>query len=173
MKLLATLLVFAALNLLARAESPAAAKPPSPCAPLEFLVGGVWVASVSEPGQPSTTIELRVERNENQQGLRFRSEFVRGAKHDPYTNGLYAWNGAKKKLVIVYTDMTGSLTEGDLTQEGETLVHTLTATGPTGKIEPVQVRMTPIGSDVFTNEIYLSKNGAWEKFIAVRYERKT
>jgi hypothetical protein len=161
------------LSLTARAadEKPAATE--SPLAPLASLVGGLWIGPVPVPaGKPPMHIELRFEWAENQKAIRFESAFVSEGKKKPYTNGLYGWNGAKGKIVIFYMDSGGSLTEGEITPEDGALVNELTSTEPTGQVLPVRVKLTKIGDDAFTNDIYLKKDGAWAPFVNVRYERK-
>lgn len=144
-----------------------------PLAPLESLVGGIWLASLPAPkDQPSAQIELRFQWAENKQAIRFESAFLRGDKRQPYTDGFYAWNAAKRKVAIFYTDSGGNLTEGLITSEGDTLVNDLVSIGPNGKAEPIQVRLTKDGTDAFTNAIFLQKDGTWMPFVTVRYERK-
>jgi hypothetical protein len=165
-----------AVSLLAAILSAAEGKPPapeSPLAPLAFLVDGVWVGDVPVPkDQLPLKLEARFAWTENRQGVRFESAFVRGEKRSPYTSGLYAWDGAKAKLVIFYVNNDGDLTEGVITQDNGTLLNDLTVTESGGKTYPVRVRLTKIGEGVFTNEIFLQKDGAWAPFVTVRYERR-
>ena len=151
-------------------------KPPateSPLAPLSFLVDGVWVGDVPVPkDQPPLKLEARFAWTENKQGVRFESAFVRGEKRAPYTNGMNACHGAKAKLVIFYVNNDGDLTEGAITQEKGALLNNLTVTESSGKSYPVLVRLTRAGDDVFTNEIFLQKDGTWAPFVTVRYERR-
>ena len=114
---------------------------------------------------------MRFAWNENQQGVHFDSTWFIGDKAAPYASGLYAWNAAKKALVIVYTDSNASLTEGTVRQEGNVFAHDLTVTNQDGSVDLVRVRLTKIGSDVFTNEIFVEQAGTWTKFVEVRYER--
>jgi len=173
-------IIFLWTGVAARAEVPGApaavAKPkaaPSPYAALESFVGGRWVAALpADKDGNAMRIELRFAWAENRQGVRFDSAFVSGEKRAPYTSGLYGWDGAKGKLVIFYMDSSGSLTEGPVTQEGDVLVHELTVTDKAGKLELVRVRLTKVSADVFTNDIFVQKDGAWAKVVAVRYERQ-
>lgn len=145
----------------------------SPYAALEWFLGGTWVATL--PPKPDGTtlgIELKFDRPDNRQGLRFESAFLNGGKRAPYTCGMYAWDGAKRKFVIFYTDSSGSLNTGDVKLEGDVLAHEYTSIGAEGKIEPIRVRLTKLGADAFTNEIFVQKDGAWVNFITVRYERR-
>jgi hypothetical protein len=169
-KILCFLMLFVTGSLCAADAQPV---PDSPLAPLESLVGGVWVAQMPVPkDQAPLQLELRFVWSDNHRTIRFASAFVRGGKRQPYTDGFYAWNGAKQKIAIFYADSGGSLTEGLITADGAGLVNDLVATGPDGKAEPIQVKLTKDGADAFTNAIFLQKDGAWAPFITVRYERK-
>lgn len=162
--------LFVSVSLSADEPKPAAA---SPLAAVESLVGGLWVAQMPVPkDQPPLALELRFAWTENHQSIRFESAWVRGDKRKAYTDGFYAWNAAKQKLAIFYTDAGGNLTEGLITPEGDVLVNDLVSTAPDGKTEPIQVRLTKDGPDAFTNAIFLQKDGAWAPFVSVRYERK-
>jgi len=163
------------LTLAARAADAPPPKAGSPLAPLTPLAGGLWIGSDLTPakdGAPALHIELRMAWTENRQGLRFDSTFVQGDKRRPYTSGLYAWDAARQKIIILYVDGEGSLTQGTVTPEGDTLVHELTVTEASAKTYPVLVRLQKSGPDVFINNILLQKDGKWAPFVSVRYERK-
>jgi hypothetical protein len=161
------------LTLALRASDAPASAPTSPLAPLESLIGGVWIGSLPVPaGKPPVQIELTFSWTENHRAIRFDSAFVGKDKRQPYTSGLYAWDGAKGKLVIFYVSNAGELTEGVITPEGDTLVNELTVTEPGGTTYPVKVRLTKAGPDVFTNEIFLMKDKEWAPFVTVKYERQ-
>ena len=167
--------LFALLNLVFAAENPAApgASAPSPYASFDFLIGGVWRATLP-PGKDGVALQIEAEFAvpENRQGVSFHSTFIRGEKRSPYTHGLYAWNGAKGKLVFFYTDSQGSLTEGTIAQEGNVLAHDFTITDKAGKVERARSRLTKLGPDAFTNEISVLRDEAWTKVVDIRYERQ-
>src|SRR3954470_14083073 len=82
-----------------------AADHPSTLAPVAELVGGTWLADVPSPnGGAGLQLEANFEWAENGQAIRFHSSWVRDGKKSPYTSGFYAWNAAKKKIAIFYTD---------------------------------------------------------------------
>lgn len=145
----------------------------SPFAPLAYLVGHTWTGAL--PPMPDGTvmkIEMRFEWAKNHRALRFEGEVVQGDKRFPYTSGLYAWHPAKRQLVFLYTDSDGGLHEGALAGEGARLVQDFTISGADGKTVPWRSVLTRLGDDAFTNEISQQKDGKWEKFVRVRYERQ-
>ena len=151
----------------------AAEAPVSPYAMLDSFVGGTWVGNFPpQKDQPTMRLELRFAWNENKQGLHFDSTWFFNDKPAPYTSGMYAWNAAKKSLVMFYTDSSGALTEGTVAVEGNVLSHELKLTNKTGTVENIRVRLTKISGDAFTNEIFTQKDGAWAKFVEVKYERR-
>ena len=171
--LLGSLLVMAAG---ARAADSAAtvapAAPPPASAALDWLAGGVWTAALPPDQKGNVTkIELTVTHPETRQGLRFDSAFVIGGQRRPYTSGMYAWNAAKQKFAIFYTDSSGSLSAGDVTPAEGVFVHEFTATDRAGKVENIRVRLTHDSATTFTNEIFVEQDGAWAKIVSVKYER--
>jgi hypothetical protein len=173
--LLVSLLLTLTLPAVLRAADAAAAPTApaaSPYAILESFVGGTWIAALPpQKDQPPLRLELRFAWNENKQGVRFDSAWLAGEKRAPYTSGMYAWNAAKKSLIMFYTDSGGSLTEGTVAPEGNVLAHELTLANKDGSVDNVRVRLTKLGTDAFTNEIFVEKNGEWKKIVEVRYER--
>src|SRR5262249_25089610 len=118
-------------------------------------------------------IELRYVWNENKQGVRFDSAwFVGDRPPAPYVNGMYAWNAAKKTLVMFYTDSNGGLAEGTAAADGNVLVHEMALTNKSGAIEKLRFRITKLGADAFDNEILGQQNGEWKQLVQVRYERR-
>jgi hypothetical protein len=145
----------------------------SPYAAIKSLVGGTWTGILPQgPDGIAPTIDLHFAWAENRHGVRFASTIVKGNRRVPYVSGMYAWNAAKQKLEIFYTDSTGSLTEGTVTQEGNSLIQELTESNSDGTIDSVRVRLTKVDDDVFTNEISLLADGNYAKIAEVRYERE-
>jgi hypothetical protein len=136
------------------------------------FIGGVWTGPL-EAGKDGVarSIELHFAWAENKQGIRFASSIVRGTRRGPYVSGMYAWNAAKGKLEMFYTDSGGSLTQGVVTQDADVLVHDLTETNSDGTIDTVRVRLTKIDDDTFTNEIFILEDGNYGKIAEVRYAR--
>ncbi|HZZ18945.1 MAG TPA: hypothetical protein VFE25_06225 [Opitutaceae bacterium] len=145
----------------------------SPYGAIQSLVGGTWSGLLpAGPDGVAPTIDLHFAWAENRHGVRFASTIVKGNRRVPYVSGMYAWNAAKHKLEMFYTDSTGSLTEGTVAPEGNVLVHELTEANSDGSVDSVRVKLTKVDDDVFTNEIFLLADGNYAKIAEVRYERE-
>ncbi len=156
-----------------RAANAPAIAPDANLAPLAQLVGGLWVADIPVPqGRPPLKIELRFSWSENKRAIRFDSAFVSEDRRKPYTSGLYAWDGAKGKLVIFYVGDGGEIVQGTITPNGDTLVNDLTATDPSGKVSPLKVELTMLSPDAFENAIFVMKDGDWTSLLTVKYVRQ-
>jgi hypothetical protein len=144
----------------------------SPLTPLTFLIGGVWHAALPDgPDGENKSLDLRAEWMPNRHGISFESEWVTGKKHAPYTDGFYAWDAARRQIVFFYADDKGELIQGFVTRDDVTLVHEFTITDKNGKVTSARARLTPTGKDTYTNEIFLAKDGGWEKAVEVLYVR--
>jgi hypothetical protein len=152
---------------------PPAAAITSPYAALEPLIGGSWSGALPAGADGvGRKIDLHFAWTENKQGIRFASTIVKGARRVPYVSGMYAWNASKKKLEMFYTDSSGSLTEGTVSQEGNALVHELTEANSDGTVDTVRVRLAKVDDDTFTNEIFILADGNYGKIAEVKYERE-
>jgi hypothetical protein len=144
----------------------------SPLDPIAFLVDGAWTGRLpAGPNGAQASIEMRFTWTANHQGIRFDSYFVQGEKRSPYTSGMYGWNPGKKKIAFWYSDSDGSLHEGTVTNQNGVLVQDFTITDKDGKVTTARSRLTRPEPNVFTNEISVQKEGAWQKIAEVRYER--
>jgi hypothetical protein len=141
-------------------------------ASLGFLTGGTWQADLPpDANGQKAGIEARFEWTQNHQGIRFDSEWLVGDKKYPYTSGVYLWNPQLKQIVISYSDADGALTTGTVSQADEVFEHQLQVIYPSGKVEKVQTKLTHSGSSSFTNAIYRLKDGQWDKFVEVNYNK--
>ena len=162
------------------APPPAPAQTPAPAAPaaapyafLQSFVGAAWLGprpAGKDGGERS--IELHFAWAENKRGIRFASAIVNGKRRAPYVSGMYAWNAAKGKLEMFYTDSGGSLAEGVATQDGDVLTEDLSETNSDKSVDTVRVKLTKLDDDTFTNEIFILEAGSYGKIAEVRYERQ-
>ena len=141
-------------------------------ASLGFLVGGTWRADLP-PGADSRKmgIEARFEWTQNHQGIRFDSAWLAGDKKYPYSSGVYLWNPQLKQVVISYSDAEGALTTGTVSRADQVFEHDLQVIDSSGKIEKVRAKLTYSGSGSYTNAIYRLKDGQWDKFVEVHYNK--
>ncbi len=145
----------------------------SPLAPLAFLAGGKWRAVMPARTEDNPmSIEQQIDWSENRQVLRFESTFVQGSKRTPYVVGMYFWHPSRKQIAFIYADNAGNLIEGAVTRKDDTLVHEFTITDPDSKLTRARAIITLRGPDLYTNEIFVEKDGAFEKVVNARYERK-
>lgn len=169
-----TLILYVLVGGACLVASRAVAAEPSPYTPLAFLVDHTWLGHLPDgPQGPGPAIKLKANWAANHQGIDFDSTFMMpGGQLIPYTSGLYAWDPAKKQLLFLYTDAEGSLTQGTVRAEKETLIHDFAVAEKDGTTSKVQARITPQGANAYLNEIYRWQDGTWKKFVTVRYERQ-
>jgi hypothetical protein len=142
--------------------------------PIRFLAGGVWSGELpAASGSARMTIELKAQFTPNNQALRFDSAFVSDGKRMPYTSGSYFWNAAKHRIVFMYADGEGTLTEGEVFIDNPGLRHEFTLTDTHGKVEKARAIITPHLPDTYTSDIFVEKEGAWSKMASVTYRRST
>src|SRR5207302_7149356 len=128
-------------------------------APIAFLAGGVWRAHLPPgPNGAKVEIELKADWSANHQAIRFDSTWMIEGKRKPYTSGIYCRNAAKKRIVFMYADAEGGLSEGAITIDNGVLVHDFTVAERTGTVSNVRCRLTANPPSAFTNEIFRSKN---------------
>jgi hypothetical protein len=170
---LGALLLLSLVSVPLRAQPPAAgARASSPLAPLAFLVGGIWHADLPNTPQGQTVaIEAQYEWSANHQGIRFDSTWIIAGRRHAYASGLYAWNPAQKRLALWYTDAAGSLTTGTVEAVAGVLRHDLMVTDRSGNAEAVRAEIVPVDAQTYTDTIFTSKDGQWQKLIDVRYQR--
>jgi len=161
------------LPVLAAAAVPAPAPASASIAFLDSFVGGTWTAPLP-PGKAGDTraIELVFSHTPNHQGIHFESTLLSGARRIPYTSGFYAWNAAKGRFAMFYTDSVGGLVSGDAAVLDNALLHELTETNKDGTVDQIKVRLTRVEPDAFTNEIYLLQGPDYQRVASVRYTRR-
>jgi len=130
------------LPVLAAAAVPAPAPASASIAFLDSFVGGTWTAPLP-PGKAGDTraIELVFSHTPNHQGIHFESTLLSGARRIPYTSGFYAWNAAKGRFAMFYTDSVGGLVSGDAAVLDNALLHELTETNKDGTVDQIKVRL--------------------------------
>jgi hypothetical protein len=157
-------------QLFAAAEGSPAKIPASPLAPVAFFTAHEWDAKLPHsPDGKKMSIHARFTWSENRQAIRISNQFVIDGKPTPYIDGLYFWNPEKQAIMFLYCDSKGSLYEGTVRPEGNTLVHEFQETHPDGKIDPLLARVTPHGTESWDNAIFARKESALTPLVQVQY----
>jgi hypothetical protein len=73
--------------------------------------------------------------------------------------------------LFIHCDSEGALTTGTVSLADDVFAHDLQAIYPCGQVEKIQTKLTHSGSDSFTNAIYRRKDGHWDKFVEVHYNK--
>jgi hypothetical protein len=73
--------------------------------------------------------------------------------------------------LFIHCDSEGALTTGTVSLADDVCAHDLQAIYPSGQVEKIQAKLTHFGSDSFTNAIYRLKDGHWDKFVEVHYNK--
>jgi hypothetical protein len=144
----------------------------SPLSPIQFLVGGVWRGELPpNPDGSKMQIDLRGDWSPNHQSIRFDSAFVTGGKSSPYTSGAYSWDPVGKQIVFSYADAEGSLVQGAVQIDNGALVHNFTMSKTSAQVEKGRAILTPHGQNSYTNDIFVEKDGSFQKVVSLTYQR--
>jgi len=151
----------------------AAQTPPSnPLDQLAWLVGGKWVAEGDKgPDGKPFHVESWIRWADNGRVIQFTTKFQHEGKLVPVYSGIYAWHPAKKKLVFLYTDNTGELTEGDGVMDGDRLEQQFSIVGADGVARPFRSTIIRRGPDDYDWSVLREKDGAWTTVLALKYKR--
>ena len=169
---LATAPVFAGDPPANPSTAPAAKAATDPLAPLAFLVGADWEAALPvHPDGTHDAIHAHFEWANNHRAIRISNAFVAAGKPQPYIDGIYTWHPGKKAIVFWYVDGEGNLYEGTVRSDQGMLVHEFQTTGADGSVADYTARVTPMGTNAWTNEIFARKEGKLTPMVKVRYER--
>jgi hypothetical protein len=151
-----------------RAQGPAE----NPLDQLAWMVGGKWQAEgESGPNGKPFHAEWRCKWGANHRTLEFTVWFLTDGKLVPIYEGLYAWHPAKKKLIFIYTDNKGALTEGEAVMTGDRLEQDFHISGPDGVSPPLRSTIVRHGQDSYDWSLQSQKNGVWTEMFALKYKR--
>ena len=144
----------------------------NPLNQLAWMVGGKWEANVDQgPNGKPFHAEWQAKWGANHRTLNFTVWFLTDGKLVPEYNGLYAWNPGKKKIIFVYADKEGNLTEGDAVMSGERLEQEFHIIGTDGTARPFRSTVVRNGADAYDWNVEHQKDGAWEQMFALKYTR--
>ena len=162
------------LTLILAAAVPAKAQGPAgnPLNQLAWMVGGKWQADAAKgPDGKPFHAEWKCRWGANHRTLNFTVWFRTDGRLVPVYTGLYAWNPAKKKLIFVYTDNEGALTEGGVVVDGNRLEQYFHIIGTDGVSRPYRSTIMRRGQDSYDWNVQSQKDGAWIPMFTLQYKR--
>jgi hypothetical protein len=162
-----TLAGILATALPSRSQEPAQ----NPLNQLAWMVGGKWQAEAAKgPDGKPFHAEWKCRWGANQRTLEFTVWFLADGQLVPVYEGLYAWNPAKKKLISVYTDNKGALTEGEAVMSGDRLEQDFHVIGTDGVSRPFRSTIIRTGKDSYDWNVLSEKDGAWTVMFTLKYK---
>jgi hypothetical protein len=167
-----TLLVTIVFSISGPAKPQIQAPAENPLNQIAWLVGGKWIAD-GDKGPDGTPfhVELSCSWGDNRRVIQFTTMFRINGKLVPVYTGLYAWHPAKKKLVFLYTDNQGSLTEGEASMTGDRLEQEFQIVGADTTAHVFRSTIVRRGSDDYDWNVLHEKDGAWVEIFALKYKR--
>ena len=169
-----TLVCAVALAALVAAPRPALPQQAAenPLDQLAWMVGGTWKADGEKgPDGKPFHVEWSCRWGDNHRILEFTTRFLINGRLVPVYEGLYAWHPGKKKLIFVYTDNEGNLTEGAATMTGDHLEQEFDIVGVDGVAHPYRSTIIRRGPDDYDWDVSSQKDGAWTQMFALKYKR--
>lgn len=155
----------------ANAQTPTATQ--NPLNQLAWMTGGKWVADGDKgPDGKPFHVESTIDWGENGHVIKFTTRFREEGKLVPVYTGIYAWHPAKKKIVFLYTDDHGSLTEGEAVMTGDRLEQDFQIVGADGNARPFRSTIVRRGPDDYDWAVLHQKEGKWEEMFGLKYKRQ-
>ncbi len=167
------MLIFVALLAVSRpALTQETAATQNPLDQLAWIVGGKWEANGEKgPDGKPFHVEMSCRWGENHRALQFTTWFAKDGKLVPVYNGVYAWHPAKRKIIFVYTDDEGNLTEGEAVMNGDHFEQDFQIVGVDGVSRPFHSTIVRRGTDDYDWDVQGLKGGAWTKMFGLQYHR--
>lgn len=145
---------------------------PNPLDQLAWMVGGKWVADGDKgPDGKPFHVESTIRWGDNGRVIQFTTRFKEEGVLVPVYSGIYAWHPAKKKMVFLYTDNRGDLTEGDAMMDGDRLEQEFRIVGSDGVARPFRSSIVRRGPDDYDWSVLREKDSAWTVMFALKYKR--
>ena len=144
----------------------------NPLDQLAWMIGGKWEADGDKgPDGKPFHVEWSCHWGANHRTLEFTTWFRIGGKLVPVYNGFYAWDPSKKKLIFVYTDNEGALTEGEAVMNGDKLEQDFHIAQVDGTVRHFRSTIVRQGSDNYDWDVQSQKDGRWTVMFSLKYRR--
>lgn len=155
------------VDVAATAPAPTAAKtaeasPASPLAPMARLIGN-WRGQIRL--LDGAVIEARnvFEWGLGGKTIQFRAYGLRDGTENLVYEGLYGWHPGEKKIVFREQSAFGSLVDGEVKPEGDTLVFSWRQHSAKGVVEYRETFRFP-DNNSYVTEVYRKTENGWERF---------
>ncbi len=170
---LRAVLAAAILAVAAPTKSQSQAPGDNPLNQLAWMIGGKWVADGDKgPDGKPFHVESTITWGDNGRVIKFTTLFREDGRLVPVYSGIYAWHPAKKKLVFLYTDNQGSLTEGEAVMNGDRLEQEFRIVGADGVARPFRSTIVRCGTDDYDWTVLRERDGAWAETFGLKYKRR-
>jgi hypothetical protein len=144
----------------------------NPLDQLAWMVGGKWVAEGDKgPDGKPFHAEWSCRWGANHRTLEFTVWFLTDGKLMPVYEGMYAWHPGKKKLIFVYSNNEGALTEGEAVMNGDRLEQDFHIAQIDGTVQPFRSTIVRQGADDYDWNVQRQKDGVWTVMFALKYRR--
>jgi hypothetical protein len=144
----------------------------NPLNQLAWMVGGKWQAEAAKgPDGKPFHAEWKCRWGANHRTLEFTVWFRTDGRLTPVYEGIYAWHPAKKKLIFVYTDNHGALTEGEAVMSGNRLEQDFHIISSDGVSRPFRSTIVWRERDSYDWTVLTSKDGNWTAMFTLKYKR--
>lgn len=139
---------------------------------LAWMIGGKWQAEGDKgPNGKPFHAEWSCHWGANHRTLEFTTWFLIDGKLVPVYNGFYAWDPSKKKLIFVYTDNQGALTQGEALMNGDRLEMDFHIAHVDGTVQALHSTIVRQGADAYDWNVQHQKDGEWTVMFALKYKR--
>lgn len=142
---------------------------PDALAPLAWLVGGTWKATVpSRSGGADTKIEQRMERTLGGKAIRFVTKFDGVEQYE----GFFVYDAVMKQIIFGYPSASGDVTRGVASEEQGGLLMDFVISNADGTPAHYQVHIKKSGADDYTWSLFANSGGSWSPMFEVKYHRE-
>lgn len=146
--------------------------PHASLAALDWLAGGRWVASSSDPKAPNLMRETFFEWAPNGQALRFRSYATdRQLQRRPYVEGWYVFHPGRRQVIFTYVD-GGGYYAGHVRVDGDVVDHEFEGVATTGAVQQFRYSFTRSGPDEMVTRIFDRHEQQWRRVVELVYRRQ-
>lgn len=157
---------FQQLRAQAEAEAPQAAPAPpavpSPLAPLERLVGKIWLGNITLKNGTKITTRYDYRWGINRKTVEYRATILVQEQWQPFTQGVYWWHPVKKQLHYIEFGAGGGFSEGTVVPAENALHLFWTTNGLSGTMTEYRDTVVFTGTDQWSTHPAQKTAEGWQ-----------